>query len=101
MSERTTNCLYEAIIQGEAYSIGDVAEKLGVSTRTLQKQLRLEDTTYRKLLEQVKKSIAVKSLENPESKLTDIAFLLGFSEQSAFNHAFKNWTGMSPKNYIR
>lgn len=99
LSERIISCLSEMIIQGKGCSIVDTAKKMGVGTRTLQKQLKLEDTTYRKLLEQVKKSIAIKSLENSESTLTDIAFLLGFSEQSAFNHAFRNWISISPGKY--
>lgn len=99
LPEKIKNCISEMIIQGKDYYIYNVAEKMAVSVRTLQKQLKQENTTYRILLEQVKKSIAIKSLENNESQLTDIAFLLGFSEQSAFNHAFKSWTGLSPSKY--
>lgn len=99
LPERVKNCLSEIIFQGEDCNINNVAEKMAVSVRTLQKQLKEENTTYRKLVEYVKKNIAIKYLENTEEPLTDIAFLLGFSEQSAFNHAFKNWTGRSPIKY--
>lgn len=99
LSEWIINCLNEMIIQGKECNINDVAKKMCVGTRTLQKQLKLENTTYRELLGQVKQSIAKKSLENSEMTHADIAFLLGFSEQSAFNHAFKNWTGISPGKY--
>ena len=99
LSDRIISCLSEMIIQGKGCNINDVAEKMCVGIRTLQKQLKLENTSYRELVEQVKKSIALKSLGNSETTLSDIAFLLGFSEQSAFNHAFKNWTGINPRKY--
>jgi AraC-like DNA-binding protein len=47
----------------------------------------------------VRKEIAVDYLKRPDVAIYDIAFLLGFSEQSAFNHAFKRWTGDSPREY--
>ena len=99
LPEKVMNLMGERILQGKDCNVGSIAKSLTVSIRTLQKQLKAENTSYRRLLEQVKKSIAIKSLENRESQLSDVAFLLGFSEQSSFNHAFKGWTGLSPRQY--
>lgn len=100
LSEKILLCLEEMIIQGKDYQILNVANKMSVSTRTLQKQLKQENITYRKLLEKAKKGIAVKSLAQGNIPLVDITFLLGFSEQSALNHAFKRWTGLSPRKFF-
>jgi len=100
LSERIVRYLEEMILQGMNYQIRNVADKMAVSVRTLQKQLAQENITYRELLEKVKKNIMFKSLAHGRLPLTDIAFLLGFSEQSAFNHAFKRWTGQSPKKFM-
>lgn len=47
----------------------------------------------------MREDIALSYLRKPDVLLADVAFLLGFSEQSAFTHAFKHWTGMSPQQY--
>jgi AraC-like DNA-binding protein len=99
MSEKLRNYMDSMISQGKTFHIGDTAEQLGVGVRTLQKRLKNESVTYSALLEEVKKVIAVKSLEDTDASLLDTAFLLGFSEQSAFNRAFKKWTGVSPMKY--
>ena len=62
----------------------------------------LKDTTARISLSQYQsmwKEIAVDYLKKSDVSFYDISFLLGFSEQSSFNHAFKRWTGLSPKEY--
>jgi AraC-like DNA-binding protein len=63
--------------------------------------LKDEKTTYQKLLAAVRKEIALSYLKEKEATICDIAFLLGFSEQSAFNHAFKRWTGFTPREYLK
>jgi AraC-like DNA-binding protein len=97
---RVTQSLGSMMIQGEKPSLDAVAFDLALSTRSLQNQLKAEETTYRQLLDQVRKEIALDYLERPEVTMCDIAFLLGFSEQSAFTHAFKRWTGSSPTEYL-
>lgn len=87
------------MLKGEAPSIQQVAGKLAMSTRNLQNKLKKERTTYQKLLDQVRKEIAISYLKKPEVAIIDIAFHLGFSEQSVFNHAFKRWTGSTPHKY--
>ena len=57
-----------------------------------------ENTSFRKILDQARKQIAVRYLEK-KIPICDIALLLGFSEQSAFNHAFRRWTGSTPGEF--
>ena len=87
------------MLNGNNPGIESVARNLGVSARNLQNRLNEEGTTYQKLLDQVRKEIALDYLKQPDVTICEIAFLLGFSEQSAFNHAFKRWTGSPPGEY--
>ncbi|WP_458124442.1 AraC family transcriptional regulator [Paenibacillus sp. Z3-2] len=75
------------------------AEHLDVSTRTLQSRLREEGTTYHEISVQVRKELALRYLRKGTYSLGDIAYALHFSEQSAFQNAFKKWTGQTPGQY--
>jgi AraC-like DNA-binding protein len=94
-------CLLGKGMQGEKPSVESIASELAVSVRSLQKKLSEEGTTFQQLLDYSRKEMAIQYLKNPQMTLCDIAFMLGFSEQSAFNHAFKRWTGKTPKQYLR
>lgn len=98
-SNRTMSHLYRVLMRGEKARLERVAADLAVSPRRLQYRLRDENTTFNRLLEQARKETAIHYLEQTEVPISDIAFILGFSEQSGFNHAFRRWTGMSPKVY--
>jgi AraC-like DNA-binding protein len=87
-------------MQGENPSVESIAKELAVSVRSLQSKLSREGTTFQQLLDYSRKETAMQLLKNPEITLCDIAFMLGFSEQSVFNHAFKRWTGKTPKQYL-
>ena len=76
-----------------------VASKLNMSERSLQRRLKEKGTCFRAILECVRKMVALQYIKDPENRLTDIAFLIGFSEQSAFSRAFKKWTGLPPLKY--
>ncbi len=76
-----------------------VASELNLSERSMQRRLKEHKTTFRFLLEGVREMVAKQYIENPVNRMSDIAFLLGFSEQSAFSRAFKKWTGKSPVEY--
>ena len=94
-------CLLEKGLQGEKPLVESIAAELAVSARSLQNKLSREGTTFQQLLDYSRKEMAMQYLKNPEMTLCDIAFILGFSEQSAFNHAFKRWTGKTPKQYLQ
>jgi AraC-like DNA-binding protein len=94
-------CLLSKRMQGEKPFVESVAKELAVSVRGLQNKLCQEGTTFQQLLDYSRKEMAMQYLKNPEMTLCDIAFMLGFSEQSAFNHAFKRWTDKTPKQYLQ
>jgi AraC-like DNA-binding protein len=76
-----------------------VASKLNISERSLQRKLQQHGTTFRLVLDSVRQMIALQYIKDPANRMSDIAFLIGFSEQSAFSRAFKKWTGISPLKY--
>lgn len=76
-----------------------IAEDLNLSQRTLQRKLSEAGASFQQVLDQTRKELAQGYLMQRDLGLADIAFLLGFQEQSAFNHAFKEWTGESPGSY--
>jgi AraC-like DNA-binding protein len=98
-AEQVSQYISQMLLQGEPPKITTAAKEFALSTRQLQNKLKSEGTSYRKLLEQVRKEMSLRYLKEPDVNLYDIAFLLGFSDQSAFTHAFKRWTGSSPGEY--
>lgn len=86
-------------LNGQRPSLKEAARDLAVSARSLQNKLKEEGTTFQDLLDHVRKETAISLLKDPNISLYDVSFLLGFSEQSSFNHAFRRWTGSSPKLY--
>ena len=89
----------ERHLKEEVPSIEAIARDLTISVRQLQRELRQENTTYQQLLDETRKELALKYLQNPQISIHDVAFLLGFSEPSTFYRAFKRWTGKTPRNY--
>jgi AraC-like DNA-binding protein len=74
----------------------DLARALNMSTRTLHRKLRENNETFRSLLEQVRTDLAGRYIRNRNYNITEIAFLLGYTDISAFSRAFKGWFGHSP-----
>lgn len=88
-----------AIVRGLAQGqvrVGQVAEELGLSMRTLQRKLSDAGVNFQQVLDQTRYALAQDYLRQPGLSLVDIAFLLGYQEQSAFNHAFRDWAGINP-----
>lgn len=80
---------------------GDVAGRLAVSERTLQRRLREEGVSFAQLEEEVRRERAFHLLRDGKLALFEIAFLLGFSDPSAFSRAFRRWSGMPPVAWQR
>jgi AraC-like DNA-binding protein len=76
-----------------------VAKKIAMSPRTLQRRLRQYGIDFKKLMDDTRRRFAINYLRDRKHTLTEIAFLLGYSEVSAFNRAFKRWTGSTPLKY--
>lgn len=87
--------LHEALRQDDA-GVDSVAKKLGLTGRSLQRRLEDEGTTFNKLRETVRRELAERYLADGLA-ISEISFLLGFSEPSAFFRAFKRWTGETPQ----
>jgi AraC-like DNA-binding protein len=81
--------------------IEHLAKATGTSVRTLQRRLKDAGVNYNDLQNDVRKTLALNLLENQTLALGEIAFSLGYSDVSAFNHAFRRWTGQSPGQYRR
>ncbi len=90
--------LLRLIPQG-TMSLDQVAEALDCSPRTLQRRLGDYHLSYQSLLDGLREQLACRYLLNSSLSFVEIALLLGFSEQSAFNRAFKTWTGSTPGRY--
>ena len=76
-----------------------VASRLHRSRSTLQRQLSAEGTSYRDILEATRKALATRYLKEGDRSQAQIAFMIGFADQSNFARAFKRWTGVSPGEY--
>ena len=92
--------LPEALEHG-AYSAEDLAAALGLSKRTLQRQLSAENVTFQDLLDFYRQEQAVKMLRDGERNMSRVAYALGYNEQSSFNRAFRRWTKQSPSTWLR
>lgn len=86
-------------LKGTVPSLSEVASELAMSERSIQRSLSEEHASYRQLVDDVRKSLAVEHLSRPGTSTTDVAFLLGFSEPSAFTRAFRRWTGTAPTEF--
>ena len=73
-----------------------IAQELALSPRTLQRKLGEAGASYQGVLDGAHFALAQDYLRQPGLSLADIAFLLGYQEQSAFTHAFKEWSGLNP-----
>ena len=83
----------------EDASGADVARALCVSERTLQRKLVAAGTTFRDVSNSVRRELAEGYLADRQVSIAEVAFMLGFSDQSSFNRAFRRWTGESPGHW--
>jgi AraC-like DNA-binding protein len=88
-----------ARLKGEVPSLATIASELAMSERSIQRSLTEESTSYREIVDEVRKGLALSHLSRPGTSAADVAFLLGFSEPSAFTRAFRRWTGSSPTQF--
>lgn len=93
--ERTKGAIVKMLPSGKI-SDEKIAEALFMSVRSMQRNLQKRDTTFGRLLDEVRQALAREYVMDRSISLTEVAFILGFSEQSVFSKAFKRWTGKTP-----
>ena len=92
------NLIKEALPSGIP-SILQIGKHMGMSRRTVARKLSEYGLSYRELIRKTQEELSKDLLQNHKLNIGEIAFQVGFSEQSAFNKAFKRWTGKSPSDY--
>jgi AraC-like DNA-binding protein len=98
VAARCKAAVLERMASGESVDV-DIAKALHMSRRTLQRKLAEADLTYQQLVDDTRRDLALRYIEDSGKSVTEITFLLGFSGQSAFTRAFRRWTGTSPTDY--
>jgi AraC-like DNA-binding protein len=93
--ERTRRVIGERLRGGDP-SIESVARELNQSARSLQRHLRDLGYSYNALADEVRAATARLYLEQPDIAIAEVAYLLGYADQSTFNRAYKRWTGSTP-----
>lgn len=94
--DKVRACLLEILASGQ-HSITDVAYRLAVSTRTLQRRLHAENTSFKQELDDLREELARHYLSNSDYTNAQIAFLLGYQDPNSFFRAFRSWTGQTPE----
>jgi AraC-like DNA-binding protein len=88
----------EELAEGNPSAV-HVARRLGMSTRTLGRSLDVEGTSFKDLLEDVRKRLALRYVASRDFGLAEVALLLGYSQTGPFHRAFRRWTGKTPLEY--
>jgi AraC-like DNA-binding protein len=83
-------------LPNDGAGLSAAARALGMSVRTLQRRLREHEIVYARLVDEVRRRLSGKYLADASLSLGEIAFLLGYSESSAFNRAYRRWNGRTP-----
>ncbi|MET1413341.1 AraC family transcriptional regulator ligand-binding domain-containing protein [Roseibium sp. HPY-6] len=97
---RVRNLVSRALSEGVP-NVADVAARLGLSARTLQRRLAAQGHAFQDLVDEARQDLAIRLLRRTDYALAEVAFLTGFAEQSAFTRAFKRWRGETPASYRR
>ncbi len=97
-SDRVRERLVQGV-RGELPPLSAVARELGLGERSLQRRLHEEGTTFAELEDGVRRELAQRYLTSSDLTLTEIGWLLGFKDNSAFHRAFRRWTGMTPARH--
>jgi AraC-like DNA-binding protein len=90
------NAMAPLLPHGQA-RVPEISRRLGVSRRTLARRLASEGLTFAEVLDGLRSDLATRYLQESDLPMSKVAWLLGYRETSAFNHAFKRWTGETPR----
>jgi AraC-like DNA-binding protein len=97
---KTRQALFDSLPSG-APTKQQIAKRLGMSPRSLQRMLADEGTSFTDLLAEARLTLAKSYLDEGRLPVTEIAFVLGFADTSAFSRAFRRWTGVAPSDYAK
>lgn len=86
-------------LRGEVPSLAEIARRMHLSERTLQRQLRGNGTSFTRLVDEVRQELARRYLGGDELHAAEVSYLLGFAHPNSFFRAFKRWTGLTPEEY--
>lgn len=92
------NNIYEMLPLGTPTQT-EIAKLIGMSLRNLQRKLNEQDACYRDLLEETRKKLALEYISQEHLSLSEVGYLVGFSNIGNFNRAFKRWTNCAPGEY--
>lgn len=98
LSTRAQLAILEQLPSGNIKE-SDIAAELGLSSRTLQRRLLEEGLSFQGLLQETRQKLADQYIRDENLSISEIAYLLGFSEQANFTRAFKRWNGQSPSRF--
>lgn len=93
-----TRCMMDELPDGDL-AVAAIARKLHMSARSLQRRLQSEGTSFAEVLSDLRRDRALRYLQDPRISISEVAFLLGFLDVTAFHRAFKRWTGSTPTEH--
>lgn len=96
---RDTRAAMRRALPGGKLTIDSLALDLGISRRTLQRRLSGLDASFKQLLQDLREELSLRYLDDPRLAITEIALLLGYSDQASFSNAFKSWRGCAPSEH--
>ncbi len=97
--EHQMRALIRELLPTGGCTLAVIAPHEFVSVRTIQRRLRAEGLVFEQLVDDIRREQATILLDDPSLPISDVAGLLGYVEQSSFSHAFRRWTGMSPRTW--
>jgi AraC-like DNA-binding protein len=86
-------------LRGGEVTMEFMALRMAMSVPTLRRRLDQEGTTFSDIVDEIRKELAERYLREPSMAVSEVAFLLGFSSESAFHRAFRRWTGVAPSEF--
>ena len=96
---RDTRAAIRRALPGGSPTVDELARDMGISRRTLQRRLGALGASFKQILQDVREEQSLRYLDDPRLAITEIALLLGYSDQASFSNAFKTWRGCAPSEY--
>ncbi len=100
LSQAALSLIRQGMGSGD-FALDDISQRMNLSRRTLQRRLRQESSSHRKLLQQARRDVSRFLLSSTGATTVEVAYALGFSEPTVFYHTFQEWFGVSPQAYRR